>query len=133
MKKTLLLMLVPVVLLVAGAFAVWGDEQTPVQPKCGNCAKMQQAQQQAPCDNCPKKDAAAQPNCDKCAKGAAVPCDNCPKKDAATQPACDKCQKLKGAQAAPVAGCAKCAKLQQDQAPADQPVQKECCKKQKVM
>ncbi|QWV96901.1 hypothetical protein KP005_16340 [Geomonas nitrogeniifigens] len=157
MKKKLLLVLFPVVLLVTGALAVWGDEQKTVQPGCGNCAKMQQ---QAPCANCPKaaaieKGAAPCANCPKAAaadqgapcancpkQGGATPCANCPKqgaaaqpgcdkcaKGAAAQPACDKCQKLKGAEAAPAAGCPKCAKLQQDKQPADQPVQKECCKK----
>ena len=152
MKKTLLLVLFPVVLLVAGALAVWGEEQKAVQPGCGNCAKMQQQMQQqmpcpkaaaiekgtaAPCANCPnaanlgapcpscaKQGADAKPaGCDKCAKGAAMPAD------------CANCPKMKGAEVAPpAAGCSKCAKLQQpDLQPAAQPVQKGCCNKQKVL
>jgi hypothetical protein len=159
MKKKLLMMLVPVVLLMAGALAVWGDEQKAVQPGCGNCAKIQQVQADAPkaaapapCANCPnaaKVDGAPCPNCaklaadakpaagcDKCAKAAAAPagCDKCAK-GAAMQPGCGNCAKLNAAEVAPpAAGCSKCAKLQQpDQQPAVQPIQKGCCNKQKAL
>ncbi|TSK04356.1 MAG: hypothetical protein FPO08_18695 [Geobacter sp.] len=117
MKKRILLVLLPVVLLMAGAFAVWGEQQGTMQPGCNKCAKMAQAQQ-PPCPNCPLKGADAKPACDKCPKGAAA------------MPACDKCPKMKGAEVAPTAaGCAKCAKMQQPDQPAGQPVPKECCKK----
>lgn len=122
MKKTLILVLFPVVLLVAGALAVWGDEQAAVQPGCNKCAKMAQPQQ-TPCANCPKaaaeQGAAPCANCPNAAnmeKG--MPCPNCPKQGADAKPA----------------GCSKCAKLQQpDPQPAAQPVQKGCCNKQKVL
>ena len=149
MKKKLLLVLFPVVLMVAGAMAVWGDEQGAMQPGCNKCAKMEQ---QAPSANCPKaaeKGAAPCANCPNAAsmeKGAPCPpCPNCPKGADAKPAGCDKCAKgaamqpdcakMKGAEAAPPAGgCSKCAKLQQaDQQPADQPVQKECCKKKKAL
>lgn len=157
MKKKLLMVLFPVVLVVAGALAVWGNEQTPVQPGCNNCAKMTQ---QAPCPNCPKGaaiekgTAAPCPNCPKAAaaeKGAA-PCANCPNAanaahcancpNAANAAPCANCPNSPnapkpGADAKP-AGCDKCAKLQQpDQQPAAQqaaqPAPKGCCNKQKAL
>ena len=99
MKKKLLLVLLPVVLTVAGTFAVWANEQSAPQP-C--CAKSAPVEKKAGCANCA--------NAAKMEKAG-----------------CANCAKMKAAEGAPpTAGCDKCAKLQQ---PAQQQVESECCKK----
>ena len=155
MMKRLLLVLLPVVLMATGAFAVWGDQQEAMPSGCNKCAKAAQAQP-LPCPNCPKAAAAEPgaaapcPNCPKAAarKGAA-PCANCPKaaagdkevtcplNAAGAKSPCGKCPKG----VAPGHDCEKCGKMKGAKvAPAggcakcagmqqDQPVEKECCKK----
>ena len=104
MKKKLLMVLLPVLLMMAGAFGAWGNERNAVQPGCNNCAKLEKM---APSVNCCN---AATPNAAK------------------TGPGCGNCAKANGAAAAPsaaTAGCDKCAKLQ----PVEQPASKGCCNK----
>ena len=129
MKKKLLIVLLPVVLMVAGAFGVWANEQNALRPGCNNCVKMEQA---APCGNCPNAanmEKGTAP-CPKAANmGNGTPCANCPNAanmEQGTAP-CGNCAKMKGAAAAPPAGnagCNKCAKLQPVQ-----PTPKGCCNK----
>lgn len=121
MKKKLLLVLMSAVLIIAGAFGVWANEQAAVQPGCSKCAKAETAPVQA------------QPGCPNCAKqqpadgNAAAPCPNCVKAgvDCPNTPNCPNCPKA-GAEVKAVPGCANCAKLKQ---PAEQPAQKPCCNK----
>lgn len=112
MKKKLLLVLFPVLLMMAGALAVWANEQGVAQPGCSKCVKMEQ---QAPCANCPKA-----ADMEKAAMK--------------MEPGCAKCAKMNTAEATPPAAapCPKCAKLQPEQQPAEQPAPKPCCNKQKV-
>lgn len=105
MKKKLLIVFLPVVLMVAGAFGVWANEQNAVRPGCNNCVMMEKA---APCANCP----------------------NAANMEQGTAP-CGNCAKMKGAAAAPPAGnagCNKCAKMQPVQ-----PMPKGCCNKSQPM
>ena len=148
MKKKLLIVLLPVVLMVAGAFGVWANEQNALRPGCNNCVKMEQA---APCGNCPnaanmEKGTAPCPKaanmgngtpCANCPNAAnmekGMPCPNCPNAanmEKGTAP-CGNCAKMKGAAAAPPAGnagCNKCAKMQPVQ-----PMPKGCCNKSQPM
>lgn len=89
MKKKLLMVLLPVLLMVAGAIAVWADGQAAPQPGCAKCA---QTVKPAPCPNTPDC-----PDCPKAAQtGNVVPCDNCPNA-AKMQPGCAKCAKMQPA------------------------------------
>jgi len=108
MKKKLLMVLFPVILMIAGSLAVWANEQGVGRPGCNKCA---QVEKMSPCANCP--------NAAKMGEG----CANCPKA-AKTEQGCANCSKMKGAEAGPAAApcCDNCAKMQQ-------PVQKGCCDK----
>lgn len=76
MKKRLLIVLLPVVLMIAGALGVWANEQAAVNPGCNNCVKAEEAapaKVEPGCANCAKMKAAVAPEagaagCDKCAK-----------------------------------------------------------------
>ena len=88
MRKKLLMVLFPVLLMVAGSLAVWANEQGSMPPGCNKCAQMEK---KSPCTNCP--------NAAKMEQG----CANCPN--------------MNGAEASPAGtpGCNKCAKVQQPQ------------------
>lgn len=130
MKKKLLIVLLPVVLMMAGAFGVWANEQNTVQPGCNKCVKAEKA---APCANCPN--AAAMEKgapCANCPNAAAMekgtPCPNC--KGAGTmKPGCGNCAKMNGAAATPPAGAAGCDKCVKAQPAPEQPARKGCCDK----
>jgi len=116
MKKKLLMVLFPVILMVAGSMAVWANEQSSMQPGCNKCAQMEK---KAACANCPNAAKMEQGGCANCAKmkgaeatpAGAPGCDKCAK----MQQGCANCTKMKGAEANPAAapGCEKCAKMQQ--------------------
>ena len=70
MKKKLLMVLFPVILMIAGSLAVWANEQGVGRPGCNKCA---QVEKMSPCANCSKMKGAeagpaAAPCCDNCAK-----------------------------------------------------------------
>jgi len=99
MKKNLLTVLIPLVLILACSLGVWANEQSAAQPGCGNCAK---AGKTMPCGKT-AQDVKAGEGCDKCAKS--KPCGS---------PECENCRKLQGAEGKPgeAQGCDNCVKMQ---------------------
>lgn len=119
MKKTLLIVLLPVVLMVAGAFGVWANEQSAVKPGCGKCVTMEKA---APCGNCPKaanqeKGSAPCANCPQAMnlEQGAAPCGNCP--NAAQMEKCKPCGNCPNAanmeKGKPCGNCPNAARMEQ--------------------
>ena len=86
MKKKLLIVLFPLLLVLACSLGVWANEQSTVKPGCGNCVKTDKTMP-----------------CGKSAQGAKA------------GEVCEKCAKLKAAEGKPCASkeCGNCAKLQQ--------------------